>query len=340
MESEHLDYEKLGRELLLALRGKRSQTAWSRRLGYKSNVAYAWEAGRRWPTAAETLRAAARTHIDVRAALERFYGKPPPWQSDLDPTTPAGVAALLDDLRGSTSIADLARQTGLSRYAISRWLSAATEPRLPDFLRLVEVASVRLVDLLAAFLDPRLLPSIAPLWERIEARRRGAAELPWTQAIVRVLELDAYRALPAHEPGWVAQRLGIEEAEEARCLAFLRDTGQVSWTGTHYHPDLQAVDTRRHPEIGRKLKAHWTRVGAERIEAGAPGQFSYNVFTVSAADFERIREAHLQYFHALRSIVAASSPNEVVAVANVQLFALGPQTTGPVGPQTTGPVGR
>ena len=37
------DIERVARQLLIALRGKRSQVQWSRRLGYKSNVAYAWE---------------------------------------------------------------------------------------------------------------------------------------------------------------------------------------------------------------------------------------------------------------------------------------------------------
>ena len=90
----------------MALRGSRSQTAWSRRLGYRSNVAYAWESGRRWPTAAETFRACGRAHIDVEASLTRFYGTRPAWLDTFDPSTPEGIAAFLDDLRGSTSITD------------------------------------------------------------------------------------------------------------------------------------------------------------------------------------------------------------------------------------------
>ncbi len=62
----------------------------------------------------------------------------------------------------------------------------------------------------------------------------------------------------------------------------------------------------------------------DRVLQGARGQFSYNVFTVSAVDLERIRELHLRYFHELRAIVADSTPDEHVAVANVQLFALDP----------------
>ena len=83
-----MDYTKIAREFLTELRGKRSQVAWSRRLGYRSNVAYAWESGRRWPTAAETLRACARARIDVPAALTRFYGNPPGWLAQLDLTFP------------------------------------------------------------------------------------------------------------------------------------------------------------------------------------------------------------------------------------------------------------
>ncbi len=140
--------------------------------------------------------------------------------------------------------------------------------------------------------------------------------------MLRALELADYLALPAHEPGWIARRLGIAVEEEARCLELLRESGQATWGGTHFHPGIRALDTRLAPEIRRQLKAHWSRVAAERIARGDPGQFSYNVFTVSRADFERVRQAHLDYFHALRAIVSASSPDEVVAVANVQLFAL------------------
>lgn len=317
-----MNYTELAQELLTALRGKRSQIAWSRRLGYRSNVAYSWESGRRFPTAAETFRAARRAGVDLEDALTRFYGRTPPWLEGRDPATPEVVAALMDDLRGATPIVELAQRADLSRFSMSRWLSAETEPRLPDFLRFVEAASVRMVDLVASLVDPAALPSVAGLWARMEARRRGAYELPWTQALLRALELDSYQALPEHQPGWLSTRLGLPLDEEERGLAFLAETGQISWTGARWRVEPIAVDTRRSPEVGRRLKAHWSRVAAERVARGAPGQFSYNVFTVSRADFERLRTLHLAYFHELRQVVASSQPGECVAVANVQLFAL------------------
>src|SRR5690348_11594 len=74
-----LDYPRIAAELLRALRGPRSQTAASRRLGHRSNVLYTWESGRRWPTAARFLRYAERMRVDVRGALARFYGAQPAW---------------------------------------------------------------------------------------------------------------------------------------------------------------------------------------------------------------------------------------------------------------------
>lgn len=318
---QDMDAEALARDLLRALRGRRSQRALSRRLGFRTNVAYTWESGRRWPTAAEALRVAALNGVDLPGAFSGFLGHRPDWVEGDDPSR---VSAFLREIRGGATTSALARRSGRSRYALMRWLDGRAEPRLPDFLAVVEAASLRVLDFVARLVDPRVLPSVSTEWTRLEARRNLAWELPWSNAVLRVIELADYAALPSHRPGFVAARLGIEAAEEARCLEVLERAGLVRWNGLRYavDPDI-AVDTRAAPEEGRRaLRAHWARVGCERIEAAAPGQFSYNVFNVSRVDLERLRELHLAYFRQLRTIVAASSPAECVAVANVQLFEL------------------
>jgi DNA-binding transcriptional regulator YiaG len=51
-----MDYSTLASELVRAVRGRRAQGTVSQRLGFRSNVLYAWESGRSYPTAAEFLR--------------------------------------------------------------------------------------------------------------------------------------------------------------------------------------------------------------------------------------------------------------------------------------------
>ena len=318
-----LDYSLLSAELIRALRGKRSQMALSRRLGYKTNILYIWEAQKGAPTGAGLLRLAQRCGVDVRQALVQFYRTPPPWLAEHDPTSPAGIAALLDDLRGATTLVETARKLSVSRFALARWLKAEAEPRLPDFLELVEVSSLRLLDFVALLTDPLGVPSLAERWAELQQARRAAYERPWSHAILRAIELEQYQGLPAHEAGWLARTLGLPREEEDACIELLISTGQIEQSGGKWKVrQALSIDTRRDPEAARKLKAWWARVGHERFAENSPGVFSYNLFGVSNADLKRIEALQRAHFRELRTIIAQSQPVENVAVVNLQLFSL------------------
>jgi len=51
--------DMLSRELVRQLRGSQSQPAFSKALGFTSNVVYTWESGRRYPVLCQDL-----THLD------------------------------------------------------------------------------------------------------------------------------------------------------------------------------------------------------------------------------------------------------------------------------------
>jgi transcriptional regulator with XRE-family HTH domain len=320
-----MDYEKVAIDLIRELRGRRSQSAFSRRLGYRSNAVHAWEAGRAFPTAATFFRALKRMGRDVDAALPGFYRLPAERAQAPDLTTRDGVARLLDDLRGRTSVVELAHAAQRSRFAVARWLKGSAEPRLPDFLRLVECASLRLLDFLACFSNPAKLPSAASAWQALENARRAVYELPWSHAVLRVIELEAYRSLKRHRPGFIADWLQIPREEEERCVALLLESGQIRKERGRLIPGAAlTVDTRGDPERSRRVKAWWADVARERLLRGVEGTFSYNLFSVSRADLERIQELHRAYFRELRRIVADSEPCECIALATVHLLELGP----------------
>jgi hypothetical protein len=269
------------------------------------------------------LQLAQRAGVDVRHALEQFYRKSPPWLAEHDPTSVEGVAALLDDLRGQSTLVETAAKLRVSRFALARWLRGEAEPRLPDFLQLIEVSSLRLLDFVAALVDPLLVPSLAERWQELQASRRAAYQRPWSHAVLRALELRQYQELPAHEPGWLGRMLGLDPGEEEACLELLADTGQIELRQQKWRVrQVLTVDTRKDPDAARHLKAWWSRVGNERFLAHADGVFSYNLFGVSNADLERIEALQRAYFRELRNIVAQSEPVENVAVVNLQLFSL------------------
>ena len=305
-----MHHDIIAREVLRALRGPRSQIAMSRRLGYRSNVAHTWETGKRMPTAAVVFAAVRRLGGDLEGRFRRFTKVEPAFLHEIDLATPEGVAAMLRDLRRDTPVTDIAARIGRSRFQVSRWLSGTAEPRLPDLLRMVEGTTSRLLDFVAVLVDPTELPSTSEAWRTLESARSLFWHRPHAQLVLLALDLAAYRALPAHDDLWLARRLGLELFEVTGDLERLAATGQIAWDGHHWAiADVQTVDTRRHPEAGTALKRWWTEVARDRMEA--PGaSMSYNVFTVSEADLERIVELHRSTFAQLRAIVAASQPGE------------------------------
>jgi DNA-binding phage protein len=318
-----MDFERIASEWLRFIRGKRSQRGFSRRLGYRSNIAYRWESGVCFPTAAETFALVLRGSGGARQSLESFYGSGAAPIATAALATREGIAALLSDLRGKVSVVELARRSGFSRFAIARWLSGAAEPRLPEFLALLEAETFRSLDFLSVFAQPAKLPCIAEAWRAREAARELAYEFPWSHAVLRALELTEYRALPKHRAGWLARRLGISRAEEKRCLDALLAARQVRFEAGRYVLDeTHNVDTRSDPARARALKAEWLRVALKRFEAGVQGVFGYNLMAVSLEDLERLRALHIDYFRKMQALVADSSPSECVVLFNTELFAL------------------
>jgi hypothetical protein len=318
-----LDFQRLAADWLRAMRGRRSQVAFSRRFGYRSNIAYRWESARCFPSASATLKMASALGGDVAASLARFYRSTPPWLSQIDPCSVAGVARLIDDLRGESTLVELARRTGFSRFSLARWSRGKADPTLPEFLTLVEYTSRRVLDFVAAFTDPEELPSARRAWQLLAGARQAAYAEPWSHAVLRALELDEYRALPAPEPGWLAHRLGIPVELERTSLDVLERSGQIRRSGTRYEPTaIQSVDTRADPERARELRARWASVGIERLRAGAEGVLSYNLGMVSRADLKVLEQLQRAHYRKLVNVIADSTPGECVVLYAAQLLEL------------------
>ena len=319
-----LDHEQLAKEMVRALRGARSQEAFARRLGVVGHTVYSWEAGRRWPRGAELFRLADRTGLDVMPNLSSFLRRP---VAELEgvPGTAPWIAAMLRDLRGHTPIQALADRIGRSRYAVSRWLSGKAQPRLPDLLRMVDGASLRLLDFVACFLPPASLPSVAAHWEQTEAARDLAWNAPWAQVVLLGLELQAYRALPRHDDGWLADRLGLPASVVEGAMDQLIAAGQIRAVGGLFAPvEVLSVDLRR-ATSRTSLKRHWAQVGLDRMEGGE-GLYAYNVFTVSEETLVALRDLQRAHYRAVRTLISASEEADRVVLMNLQLVPLDERT--------------
>jgi len=239
------DFEQVAAELVRALRGKRSQVAFSHRLGYASSVVHRWEARKSWPTASRFFAGCQRLGIDVDGCIEGFFQQRPEWLGTHRGSTPEGVLALLRQLKGKTPLVRLARDSGRSRHALSRWLRGHAEPSLPELLRFVEAASRRLLDFLATLVSPSQLPSMVEPWQRLEQMRRVAYEFPLSHGVLRALEV---KHTGRDQMRWLMKPLVLTQPQVTRALDLLSGTGQINLRrGVCKVLEVRSVNTGRDP---------------------------------------------------------------------------------------------
>lgn len=303
-------------QLLRAVRSRRSQMGLSRRLGYRSNVACDWEAGRRLPTAVEALRACHRVGIDVQRAFAAFQ---PACAPALGVRPEFHVDAWLRELSGSLAARELAARSGVPRLTVARWLQGKTRPRLHDFLALVEAITGRASDLVDALVSIAAVPELNAVHAQRAAAKRLAFDDPWSAAVTAVLETSGYRARAPHRPGYIAGRLQIEAAQEESTLAGLLAAGLVRIESGRYEiGEPLTVDTQAAADDVRKLRSHWTEVCMRRVQAPRPEDWlGFNLIATTAADLARIRDVLRRSFREIRAIAASSQPADSVALLNL-----------------------
>lgn len=313
------NYALIAQQLLRALRGRRSQRAFARRLGYAANPITDWEHGRRVPSVSEVLRAARLSGVDVAAAFSRFH-----------PAALAGdrrsyaIAAWMDAIRGNSRVQDVAQRAGFSRFAVGRWLRGESEPRLHDFLRYVDVTTARLYDLVAQLVPIAQVPALRARHEHAVSIREAAQDAPWIEAVLRAIETPGYRALGRHRAGALARLLGIPLQEEQKALRVLRRARAIRLrAGLYEAADTAAVDMRGDPQRVTQLLGHWSEVAAQRVaQRSAQDLYAYSVSSLSAADALRAQDILRRAFRDIRALVKASEPTERVMLCNLQLVLL------------------
>jgi transcriptional regulator with XRE-family HTH domain len=311
--------EEAARQLIRAMRGRRSQVALSRRLGYRGNVAAKWEGGQRSPTFGEILRAFARLGVDVPEALRRFHA---PSASAWDPERPEEIAAWLRALQGQTPQALIAERAGLSRQQVGRLMSGRTQGRLPMVMSVIDALTGRLPDLVGALVPIEQVPELARKSNVRQALSRLAFAHPWSPAAQAWLgSRGEVRASSAAQQ--LSRDLALELPQATELVEALVEAGVAEISRGKLRPaPSTTVEISATDEDIKRLRAHWASVSASRMARQAPGDlFSFNVFAVSREDLAKIHQSQRRFYREVRAIVAESPP-EVVALLVIHTAAL------------------
>jgi transcriptional regulator with XRE-family HTH domain len=326
MQADH--FERVARQVLRALRAGRSQAAVSRRLGFRSNVAAKWESGQRMPTAKEVLGYGERLGQSPWQALCALN---PNAATALGQRNAPEFPAWLRALKGTQTLNNVASRSGLSRFSVGRFLSGQSEPRLPQFLALLDAITDRLEDFIDAWLEIDNVPLLAPRLARSRAARDALFERPLCLAVLCLLDTKALDVPRLAQIASLGQALEQSRDTIDECLETLTRGGVIALHTDRYKlSGALTVEANAQPEREIAARSFWTKLAHERSKAPRKLDLcSYNVFSIARKDYVKLQQLQREFYRGARALVAASEPTELAGLLVVQLVSWEPQPESP-----------
>ncbi len=313
------EWSTVAQELVRALRGRTTQSALSRRLGFKTNVVYRWEAGLREATADDFL-SLLRLRLDRAEATLWAFARGP---DEADGSQSMfSWASWLRTLRGEQSVAEIADHLSLSKQAVRRIFRGDTSPPLSRLLQLVDRLSNRVLGFVEMMTDPAKLKSLRGIRALAEAQLAITFEHLHAESIIACLETDDYESLPGHSNHWLAERLGLPlSVVETTIEALIAAGGLMVKRGKFKTQDNRMVNTQTRSRVAsRRLARHWTNVSMglseERTRSG------YLVFSADQAAVDDIGRIMTEAMYQVIARVAKSSAVDRVSVLTVNMARL------------------
>lgn len=302
------------RELLRALRGKRAQSQLSKHLGYNFNQVYLWETGRRvihWKDLENYCKALNRP---LTKHLQNFFSI----------KQAASIAEILSiSLRGRKK-RDVAIELGVSPSKLSRWLSGFSDPPLREALLILEQVHLGFHEFLDVLAGEGRITSIQPRVRRDRALKEALLRFPFSGAVAPALGLASYQSLEKHQPGFLARKLGISLEEEEMALQALLSMDQVEIVEGKYRLKPYRVNLVQNKQRFLEICQYWSdRAARLPKRVGGKSLFGYRVFGASEQGFAQLRQAQIDYYHALSAIIKnENGPFDHVIVVNLHTFLL------------------
>ncbi len=314
-----VEWETVAQELVKALRGRSTQGALSRRLGFKTNVVYRWEAGLRAATA-DDLLALIRLRID-QSELRLWSFALGSNGARLD-TQPFEWTTWLSTIRGDQSVVDIAETLGISPQAVRRIFRGDSTPSLSRLLHLIQCLSNRIINFIELLTDPSLLKSLKGVRTLVEAQMAITFEHVHAESIIACLETRGYAELHHHSNEWIADRLTLPiDVVEQTIQALVAARGIQSRMGKFKTQDYRMANTQtRSKADAKRLARHWTHVSMavaeERTRSG------YLVFSADQEAIDEIGRIMTEAMHQVIARVAKTKTVDRVSVLTVNMSQL------------------
>jgi hypothetical protein len=306
-----MNYKSLSAELVVAIRGHRSQGQVNQKLGFSYNRAHRWETGKvpiKWREFV-SLCHVCRAPL-VKALRESFSYFESVEKSE----------ALVRHFVGTNQLTTVSQAIGVSRFTLSRWLTGQTEPNLWQILALIYFASVdflRFLEIITASAD---LPTLREQFRLDRIQLDMFHKYPWLSVLLSAIDLEEYRLNPSEE--WLAQKAKLPLESVKNAISDLSSAGLLLRKDGVWETALKRTALRGSLE-GRKRISEYVlsqTLAASRTGFGNPMmRFSWKIFSINHDRYELILQKYTEFFNELGTIIDAGQKG----ADKIYLFSVG-----------------
>lgn len=224
-KSEITNYEILSIEILILLRGDRSQREFSHLLGYSFNQVGKWESGVTKFKWSDFVDMALILKLPIETSFRQLF-----WSSE-GSITPKNTLKILE--------AGLNLQEALdfkNKYMIKKWIAGTSSPSLSQVLETIDTRPAVLIGWLSYFIDCSQLNSLKKAYLAFELRLKMISDDPNCVFVNAALKLDLYKKFPKHNEEFLAENAACSIKELRKTISTLKKLDIITFDGSFYSP--------------------------------------------------------------------------------------------------------
>lgn len=304
-----MNYDSLSKEILIGLRGKRTQRELSKLLGYDFNQVGKWESGAtlfHWPDFTKLCDA---LEIPWRKVTEDTF-----LFHSVENDQPFPIFSILCQFHGPLEVDEIALALNKSRSSVLRLQHDQVKLDFVDVLRLMDLRPYVLQNWLGRFVDLGLLSSGKEKFDLETRLFKSLLSVPWAPVVNAALRLEEYNRLPVHSDEWIAEKTALSSADVKIAIDRLLETGAIYKRGEKYFGLFKEITMLKSPEF-RRVTQYLNQSIAKNFKVEAakkpnllnPSISSTRVYPVSDEASRAIADAVVEFHHKVSSILKSDA---------------------------------
>lgn len=185
MQKQPSRYEELVKDLVLQIRGHRSQESLRKKFNATYNICSKWERGKKQVSWTEFVLLCKLCKVDLQKVMFSFFGI----------RKLSDSSKLVEHFVGNRSAKEFAGLAQVSPASLGRWLRKQSEPNLSNILQMIDLSG-DLIGFISNLVDAAKMESVQTGFLKQTLAKEVFSEFPETPMILCFIDLRQYQGAP------------------------------------------------------------------------------------------------------------------------------------------------